>query len=68
MAPRQAAYQQIPANEPDNSDGNVVLPESVVDFSFGDGGTKRGLQERQWVIRTSLWQQFTDRLRFIACL
>jgi amino acid permease len=47
-------YQQMPADEPpDNmdSDGSInsqVLPQS--DTSFGDGGTKRSLQERQWVI------------------
>lgn len=47
-------YQQMPADEPpDNLDGRItpqVLPQSVIDPSFGDGGTKRSLQERQWVI------------------
>ena len=47
------AYQQMPADEPpDNMDGGInpqVLPVSVIDPSFGDGGTKRSLQERQWV-------------------
>jgi hypothetical protein len=48
------AYQQMPADEPpDNMNGSInpqVLPQSVIDPSFGDGGTKRSLQERQWVI------------------
>lgn len=38
------AYQQMPADEPPDSQ---VLPQSVIDPSFGDGGTKRSLQERQ---------------------
>ena len=48
------AYQQMPADEPpDSMDGRIapqVLPQSVIDPSIGDGGTKRSLQERQWVI------------------
>jgi len=47
------AYQQVLADEPpDNMDGSInaqVLPQHAasVDPSFGDGGTKRSLQERQ---------------------
>ena len=47
------AYQQMPADEPDDGSINPQVP--AVDPSFGDGGTNRNLQERQWVIlhRTS---------------
>ena len=47
------AYQQMLADEPpDNLNGSInpqdlPSPQSVIDPSFGDGGTKRGLQERQ---------------------
>ena len=45
------AYQQMPVDEPPgNMDEPRALPQSVIDPSFGDGGTKRSLQERQWVI------------------
>ncbi|KAF8813676.1 hypothetical protein BYT27DRAFT_7268002 [Phlegmacium glaucopus] len=43
MAPSQAAYQQILANELPYDSGECVVD---VDPSSGDGGTKRGLQER----------------------
>ena len=50
----QAAYQQIPTDELTDNSGmsinSLALLEPVVDPSFGDGGTKRSLQERQWVI------------------
>ena len=53
MVLSHVAYQNIPTNEmPDNSNGSTnlqVFPESGVNPSFGDGGTKRSLQERQWV-------------------
>ena len=67
------AYQQMPADEPGNMDGRVnpqVIPESVMNPSFGDGGTKRSLQERQWVIFLQKnWRQLlTGRLQFIVCL
>lgn len=68
------AYQQMPADElPDNMDGSInpeVLPQSVVDPSLGDGGTKRSLQERQWVIFSEepRRQSLTGQLQFIVCL
>ena len=40
-------YQQIPANE-------ISDPEFIADPSIGDGGTKRSLQERQWVTEKPL--------------
>jgi amino acid permease len=57
------AYQQMPADEPPD-DGSINPQAPAIDPSFGDGGTKRNLQERQWVIlhRTSsvlTWYQLT---------
>ena len=49
MAPHHA-YQQMPSHEPPDRAGNINPQVPAIDPSFGDGGTKRNLQERQWVI------------------
>jgi amino acid transporter len=40
------AYQQMPTHEPPDGDGSINLQIPAIDPSFGDGGTKRSLQER----------------------